>query len=441
MKRILSFLLVFVLLVCMVPISALAAEVQTTPMYRLYNPNSGEHFYTGSLEEKNNLVVAGWNYEGIAWNAPTRSGDPVYRLYNPNSGDHHYTMSKEETDMLVSVGWKYEGICWNSVAANDPGAVPLFRLYNPNADCGSHHYTTSTEERDNLVSVGWILEGIGWFGATVSVTPPSAEVTLSIEKDYIELNAGEATTIKVNYSGASGTPAWTSSDTSVATVDSDGKVTAKAEGVAVITATYGGKNAMAVVQVYAAIETPEEIPLGPAVSVSKSGNDGSWDVGCVGNSLSFNAVAKTADGYNREVTAVSSNTDVATVSCSMNGSIAYVKVSYKGVGSTTITLTSDDGNASTSFTINVREYTPQNVSTPEEFVAACNYVIEMNGCDVRATGGYKILTYSDFQLSWREAWGQGQTAARRGFITGSNGAMVTYEGVNEEGLRVFYSYG
>lgn len=165
MKRILSPLLVFVLLVCMLPISALAAEVQTTPMYRLYNPNSGEHFYTGSLEEKNNLVVAGWNYEGIAWNAPTRSGAPVYRLYNPNSGDHHYTMSILEREMLVGFGWKYEGVCWNSVSPLDPSAVPLFRLYNPNADCGSHHYTTSAEERDNLVAVGWILEGIGWFGA------------------------------------------------------------------------------------------------------------------------------------------------------------------------------------------------------------------------------------------------------------------------------------
>ena len=165
MKRILSLILVCVLLLAMVPVSVLAEQVQTTPMYRLYNPNSGEHFYTGSLEEKENLVSVGWNYEGIAWNAPIKGGDPVYRLYNPNSGDHHYTMSAEEREMLVSVGWKYEGVCWNSVSSKDSSAIPLFRLYNPNADCGSHHYTTSTEERDNLVAVGWILEGIGWFGA------------------------------------------------------------------------------------------------------------------------------------------------------------------------------------------------------------------------------------------------------------------------------------
>ena len=164
MKKVLSVILVFVLLLAMLPVSVLAEQVETTPMYRLYNPNSGEHFYTGSLEEKDNLVTAGWNYEGIAWNAPTKSGDPVYRLYNPNSGDHHYTMSAVEREMLVGYGWKYEGVCWNSVSPRDKSAVPLFRMYNPNADCGSHHYTTSAEERDNLVAVGWILEGIGWFG-------------------------------------------------------------------------------------------------------------------------------------------------------------------------------------------------------------------------------------------------------------------------------------
>ena len=135
--------------------------VETTPMYRLYNPNSGEHFYTGSADERDMLDDAGWNYEGIAWNAPTKSGKPVYRLYNPNSGDHHYTMSVDERDWLADLGWQYEGVAWNS-AGND--GTPLYRLYNPNADCGSHHYTGSTQERDHLVGLGWVYEGIGWYG-------------------------------------------------------------------------------------------------------------------------------------------------------------------------------------------------------------------------------------------------------------------------------------
>ncbi len=36
-------------------------------MYRLYNPNSGEHFYTASKGERNHLIRLGWNDEGIGW--------------------------------------------------------------------------------------------------------------------------------------------------------------------------------------------------------------------------------------------------------------------------------------------------------------------------------------------------------------------------------------
>ena len=139
-------------------------KIETIPMYRLYNPNTGEHFYTGSTVERDMLVEAGWHYEGVAWNAPIYSGTPVFRVYNPNSGDHHYTMSQEEVDMLVELGWQYEGVAWNSAPANHPEAIPLYRLYNPNADCGSHHYTGSVEELEFLVTLGWIYEGIGWFG-------------------------------------------------------------------------------------------------------------------------------------------------------------------------------------------------------------------------------------------------------------------------------------
>ena len=128
-------------------------------MYRLYNPNSGEHFYTASSSERDSVSASGWGYEGVAWYAPS-SGAPVYRLYNPNAGDHHYTTSSYERDHLVSVGWRYEGVCWHSAPSS---GAPVYRLYNPNARSGAHHYTTSPLERDHLVSVGWRSEGIGWY--------------------------------------------------------------------------------------------------------------------------------------------------------------------------------------------------------------------------------------------------------------------------------------
>ena len=140
-----------------VPTSPVTTTDGTIPMYRMYNPNSGEHFYTSNYSEIVNLGQAGWQYEDVAWYAP-ENGDEVYRLYNSNAGDHHYTLNSVERDMLITAGWSYEGVSWKS-----SGEVPLYRVYNPNAQTGSHHYTTSQAEFNNLVSVGWRDEGIAWY--------------------------------------------------------------------------------------------------------------------------------------------------------------------------------------------------------------------------------------------------------------------------------------
>ena len=132
-----------------------------TAMYRLYNPNSGEHFYTANPDERRNLINIGWNDEGIGWYAPMHSNTPVYRLYNPNAGEHHYTTDEAERNNLISLGWNDEGIGWYS---DDYERVPLYRQYNPNEFANNHNYTTSLAENDWLVSLGWRAEGTGWYG-------------------------------------------------------------------------------------------------------------------------------------------------------------------------------------------------------------------------------------------------------------------------------------
>ncbi len=151
---------------------AITGDPLTQTMYRMYNPNSGEHLYTASAEERDNLVGVGWNYEknadgSDAWIAPSTSKTPVYRLYNPNVfdaagnglGDHHYTTDKEEYDGLVEAGWSGEGIGWYS---DDAEGVGMYRLYNPNAYAlhmsGAHHYTAVESEAASLVAIGWNME-------------------------------------------------------------------------------------------------------------------------------------------------------------------------------------------------------------------------------------------------------------------------------------------
>lgn len=142
-----------------VSVTVSADETTGYTMYRLYNGNSGEHFYTKDKREQQELVNAGWSAEGTGWYAP-ESGSPVYRLYNKNAGDHHYTMSAKEKNELIQVGWSFEGIGWYSP---DKG-VALHRAYNPNANSGSHNYTISNEEQGILTKSGWKDEGIAWYG-------------------------------------------------------------------------------------------------------------------------------------------------------------------------------------------------------------------------------------------------------------------------------------
>jgi len=140
-------------------------------MYRLYNPNSGEHFYTGKLAEADSLATVGWSYEGIGWIAPDKSDTPIYRLYNPNEGDHHYTANKFERDFLVTKGWKDEGI---SFYASKSG-TPIYRQYNPNAKAGAHNFTGSMSENNFLLTKGWKAEGIAFYVS--SLVPADQKVT------------------------------------------------------------------------------------------------------------------------------------------------------------------------------------------------------------------------------------------------------------------------
>lgn len=135
-------------------------KTNSTPLYRMYNPNSGEHFYTKSVSEKDFLISVGWVYEGIGWYAPDKSKTPVYRLYNPNAGDHHYTTDIKERDNLIWHGWRYENIAFY---ANDSRGTPVYRQYNPNAKSGAHNFTKDKYENDNLVKEGWRAEGISWY--------------------------------------------------------------------------------------------------------------------------------------------------------------------------------------------------------------------------------------------------------------------------------------
>ncbi len=79
----------------------------TLPVYRFNNSSTGDHFYTALEAEKNSLISnaqSGYAYEGIAFYAyatQSNGSSPVYRFYNPTTGDHFYTASESEKNYLL----------------------------------------------------------------------------------------------------------------------------------------------------------------------------------------------------------------------------------------------------------------------------------------------------------------------------------------------------
>ncbi|MGM0239540.1 C39 family peptidase [Enterococcus sp. AZ103] len=168
-------------LTAFIGIAVFAQENQAATLYRLYNTNSSEHFYTIHNEEKTNLMRSGWRYEGTGWQT-TDTGQSVYRLYNENAGDHHYTLSETEKNDLISKGWKDEGISWYTPESG----INVYRLYNKNAKAGAHHYTTSVTERDNLIHAGWQNEGVSWKATGEGTTVSDSA---SLNAPYINQNS------------------------------------------------------------------------------------------------------------------------------------------------------------------------------------------------------------------------------------------------------------
>ena len=161
----------------------------------------------------------------------------------------------------------------------------------------------------------------------VTVIIPVTSITLSQMSANIFQNGTLTLTATVLPTNATTKRlSWSSSNTNVATVDQNGKVTAKAAGVALITASAtdgSGVNASCRVTV--------NVPVSSITLSQTSANI------FQNGTLTLTATVLPSDASNKTLTWSSSNTNVATVD--QNG-----KVTAKAVGSATIKATATDGS-------------------------------------------------------------------------------------------------
>ncbi len=188
--------------------------------------------------------------------------------------------------------------------------------------------------------------------ATCSVTVTKNVVaveSITLDKSSLELNEGETATLVATVkpdNATNKTVTWSSSRTSVATVDANGKVTAVAEGTATITAQAGDKTATCTVTVKKNVVAVE------SVTIDKSSLELTE-----GETATLVATVKPDNATNKTVTWSSSNQSVATVD--QNGTVTAV-----AEGNTTITAKAGDKTATCTVTV---KKNGMNAGDPEGF--------------------------------------------------------------------------
>lgn len=181
----------------------------------------------------------------------------------------------------------------------------------------------------------------GSASATLTIaSAPVAVSSITLNENTLALTVGRSETLTATVLPDNATNknvTWESSDSRVATVDENGKVTAVKQGTATITATTedGKYTATCTVKVSPAPVAANDVTLTPDKTTLN-----------VGEKQTLTATVLPADATNKNVTWVSSDTSVATVE---NGVVTAI-----GKGTATITVTTADGNHTATCEVTVK---------------------------------------------------------------------------------------
>ena len=324
----------------------------------LFNSNGGTSVEAITVDEngyikkptdptKENYMFAGWYYNG-----------ELYDFSKPVTGDITLEarwvelvdvsgIELDQTKLTLGVGKKAKlivtikpenardkSVIWSSsntdvVSVDKDGNVTAIKA-------GTATITVTTKD--------------GKYKAEAEVTV-SADVvnvkSVSLDKTSLDLKVNETGTLKATVKPSDATNkgvTWSSSNSNVASVDNNGKVTAKAAGTATITVTTKDGNYKATCKV-----TVTSIKV-TGVALNKT----SLELN-VGSGETLTATVKPSDATNKGVTWSSSDSDV--VSVDNNG-----KVTAKKAGTATITVTTKDGNYKAECTVTVTNVNVTGVS-------------------------------------------------------------------------------
>ncbi|KAJ7342501.1 hypothetical protein DFH08DRAFT_703938 [Mycena albidolilacea] len=141
-----------------------------TPLYRSFNAEKSDHFYTSFFSfpdfpfnagEMAGAASGGYNPEGVAAAIfPTQlaGSTPLFRLFKASVVDHPYTTSTIEINTLEAAGYALEPTPGYVYTTQICDSVPLYGLFI--ASHNDHFYTTSLSERSAVIAGGWADLGV-----------------------------------------------------------------------------------------------------------------------------------------------------------------------------------------------------------------------------------------------------------------------------------------
>jgi hypothetical protein len=270
-------------------------------------PMLGHHFETTASHEAT-CGVAGYEEQtctGCSQKKTVKTAEPT--------GKHDFATTKETNKTCQNVYEKIETCKTCGYQRITRGKVK-----------GAHKYGAYvTKKAATVLSTGAKTRTCSVCKAKDTATIPKLDGTISVNVKSIPLKVGQSTSaVKVTYSKGDGISSWKSSNTKIAAVTKNGKITAKKAGTATITVTLkSGKKATVTVKVQKTAVATTKITLNKTKVTLKKGK-------------SFQLKATLAPLTSvQKVTYKTSNKKVATVS-------SKGKITAKAKGTATITVMS-----------------------------------------------------------------------------------------------------
>ncbi len=273
---------------------------------------------------------------------------------------------------------------------------------------GSVTVTARTTDGSNLSASCTVTVQVN--ASSIALNMTSAEMTVGGVLELI------ATVLPANATNR--TVTWRSSNTSIATVSSNGIVTAKSPGTATITAT---TNDGTYLSASCSILVKQNIIYATSISLNKTSATITE-----GNTTQLIATVLPTNATNRTVTWRSSNTSVATVNS--NGVVTGINA-----GSATITATTTDGtNLSASCAVTVQP----NVIYATSISLNNTSATITEGENMQLTATVLPTNATNRTVTWRSSNTSVATVNSNGVVTGINAGSATITATTADGTNL-----